>query len=175
MNRRGPKIRLPKRRPTLEVPSNGDDWEHERAVEAQRKELFAKAKSSLAEWCHRESINDDACFALAQLVEYKASESAKLRVAAQLRQKAKKEKAPRVRKNKTKPVKVNPFDISFKTSGVPDGWRELKDDEKKAQWIDGARYYSASASKWRFNPAQRTRNRLGAHAVKCDRIIVPIT
>lgn len=101
MSRRGPKIRLPKRK--VEVPSDGSDWQQERdaeAAKAERVELFAKAKISLGEWCRSESINDDACFVLAQLVQYKASESAKLRAEAQLRQQAKKKKAPRTKKSK---------------------------------------------------------------------------
>ena len=104
MSRRGPKIRLPKQE-KVEVPSDGSDWQQERdaeAAKAERVELFAKAKISLGEWCRSESINDDACFVFAQLVEYKASESAKLRAEAQLRQKAKKEKAPRTKKSKAK-------------------------------------------------------------------------
>lgn len=228
MSRRGPKIRLPKRE-KVEVPSEGSDWQQERDAEADRIELFAKAKISLGEWCRSESINDDACFVLAQLVQYKASESAKLRAEAQLRQQAKKKKAPRTRKSKTKqlpstsvapewriltpgetiregdeqthrfqsqeifyPVskrnigeklvtcdlifrrKVesdNPFDAS----SVPDGWREFTQREKNGQWVDGARYYAANKSGWRFNPSEFARGRLGANACPAERIIVPIT
>ena len=174
MSRRGPKIRLPKRR--VEVPSHGADWEKERDIaiinEARSGNLLVIAKQNLAAWCHQESIDDAECQKLADLINYKASESAKLRAEAQLRQKAKKEKAPRTRKPKRKAAAQA---FSFNTSNVPDGWREFTQSEKKDQWVNGAKYYSPDKSCWRFNPSEFARGRRGANAYPSDRIIVPIT
>jgi hypothetical protein len=85
-----------------------------------------------------------------------------------------------VRVKPTPEIKVTtPVDIACPPGGpkdeplpVPDGWRELRDDEKCWQWVDGAMYLRKTENKW-MHLSERGKE-LGAYAGDRDRIIVPI-
>lgn len=51
---------------------------------------------------------------------------------------------------------------------VPEGWRELRDDEKTGDFIQGARYLSMGSKEWCSLTS-------GCYAYKPQRIIVPVT
>lgn len=51
---------------------------------------------------------------------------------------------------------------------VPEGWRELRDDEKDGRWIDGAKWLSI------YTWTQIARAKPGCYATINNRIIVPV-
>lgn len=229
MSRKGPKIKLPSsatmlakrsKKKRIEVPEEGADWQRERdtaITEAERVNLFAIAKQNLGVWCHQESIDDAECQRLADLINYKTSEAARLR------------KPPPEPKVEIQPVPtdiakeaankieewrlleigeticegdeqtryssgdevfypVTRGNIGMKVIGflqfrrrvepekqaadVPEGWRELREDEKDGRFILGAKwkFRRLPDSAWDYALWDRT----GSIASNALRIIVPI-
>jgi hypothetical protein len=56
---------------------------------------------------------------------------------------------------------------------VPDGWRELRDEEKGGKWIKGAKWANDESSNWEYSPVS-LEDDMGAFSHHKNRIIVPI-
>ena len=57
---------------------------------------------------------------------------------------------------------------------VPEGWRELSDDEKDGRWIEGAKWLSP-VEMWKHCTSTKGQSNDGAYANEWNRIIVPVT
>lgn len=63
------------------------------------------------------------------------------------------------------------YEIRIKEPAVPEGWRELSDDEKDGRWIEGAKWLSP-VEMWKHHEA--TKRGVGCYGLRTSRVIIPV-